>query len=144
MSPDLRIGDAERDAAVAALGEHFAAGRLDAQEYDDRTSAAWAARSAGALTPLFADLPAPHPARPASTEPVPRPDAAARRLRFAIIPVLALLGALAALTHVPWFAVAIVAWVWFARGRHGGWHHGGPWHSGHQWHARPIPSRQES
>ena len=142
MSEDLRIGDAERDAAVAALGEHFAAGRLDAQEYDDRTSAAWAARSAGALAPLFADLPAPHPG-PASTEPVPRSDAAARLPRFAIIPAVALLVVLAALTHVPWFAIAIVAWVWFARGRHG-WHHGGAWHSGHQWHGRPVPSPRKS
>ncbi len=29
MSGELRIGDTEREAAVAALSEHFAAGRLN-------------------------------------------------------------------------------------------------------------------
>jgi hypothetical protein len=80
MSKDLRIGDAERDAAVAALGEHFAAGRIDAQEYEDRSSAAWAARSAGALAPLFEDLPAPHPRGTIERPPSHRvPRHAARR-----------------------------------------------------------------
>ena len=34
--PELRIGDAEREAAVTALGEHYAAGRLTKDEYDER------------------------------------------------------------------------------------------------------------
>jgi hypothetical protein len=41
----LRIGDADRDRAVAALGDHFAAGRLTADEFDDRSSRAWQART---------------------------------------------------------------------------------------------------
>ncbi len=59
--PPLRIGDAEREAAVRELGEHYAAGRLDAAEYEERTTAAYAARTADDLTPLFADLPRQEP-----------------------------------------------------------------------------------
>nr|CAA9331885.1 MAG: hypothetical protein AVDCRST_MAG46-1477 [uncultured Nocardioidaceae bacterium] len=142
MSGDLRIGDAERDAAIAALGEHFAAGRLDAQEFDDRSSAAMSARSAGALVPLFADLPAPHP-RP-TPGPKPGREGAEPRPRIAAIPMIALLVALVVVTPVPWFAVAILAWVWCFRARHPGWHHGGSWHSGHRhdgrWGASPRTS----
>ena len=61
---EIRIGDAEREAAVAALGEHYAAGRLTKEEYDERAEQAWAARASSALTPLFVDLPAPHWNRP--------------------------------------------------------------------------------
>jgi hypothetical protein len=65
----LRIGDAERLAAVTALGDHFAAGRLDQNELDERTATAFAARTFADLEPLFADLPDPHPKRPAYTQP---------------------------------------------------------------------------
>ena len=61
----LRIGDAEREDAAQALGEHFATGRLDRAEYDDRLAAAFAARTEGDLLVLFTDLPLPHPGRPA-------------------------------------------------------------------------------
>jgi hypothetical protein len=56
----VRIGYAEREAAVAALGEHLAAGRLDPDEYSSRVEAATAARSRAELVPLFADLPRPN------------------------------------------------------------------------------------
>lgn len=55
--PPLRIGDTERDTAVTALGEHYAAGRLTKDEYDERTQHAWAARFDQDVQPLFADLP---------------------------------------------------------------------------------------
>jgi TM2 domain-containing membrane protein YozV len=56
-SPKVRVGNAEREAAVRELGEAYAAGRLDAQEYEERTTAAYAARTVEDLAPLFADLP---------------------------------------------------------------------------------------
>ena len=34
--PDLRVSDAERDAVVTELGEHFQQGRLDQAEFDER------------------------------------------------------------------------------------------------------------
>ncbi len=63
--PEIRIGDAERDAAVTALGEHYAAGRLTKDEFDERSARAYAARTRSELWPLFTDLPRPEQARPA-------------------------------------------------------------------------------
>lgn len=56
MTP-MRIGDAERDAAAAALGEHYAVGRLTKDEYDERIDRVWAAKYEGDLSPLLSDLP---------------------------------------------------------------------------------------
>jgi len=33
---DIRVSDAERDQAIAELSEHFQAGRLTQDEFDDR------------------------------------------------------------------------------------------------------------
>ena len=55
----LRIGDAERDAAAADLGEHYAAGRLSLDELHERLDAVLAARTFGQLTRIMADLPGP-------------------------------------------------------------------------------------
>ncbi len=53
----LRIGDTERDRAVAALGDHFAAGRLTNEEFEQRMEQAIKARFNDDLEPLFVDLP---------------------------------------------------------------------------------------
>ena len=71
-SPEMRIGDTEREQALAALGEHMSAGRLTIDEYGDRSARVAAARTHGELLELFTDLPAP---KPGST-PTPRPAAA--------------------------------------------------------------------
>jgi len=55
--PDLRVGDAERDVAVAALGEHFAQGRLTAGELSARLDAALAATTRGEVSRATWDLP---------------------------------------------------------------------------------------
>jgi uncharacterized protein DUF1707/TM2 domain-containing protein len=61
--PDaLRIGTQEREDAVRVLGEHFAAGRLQVDEYEKRVTDALESQTRGDLRPLFADLPAPYPA----------------------------------------------------------------------------------
>jgi len=65
----LRVGELERATACDALAEHFAAGRLDPAELDDRLARAMAARSRDDLRALFADL---GPRRtPAAAEPEP-------------------------------------------------------------------------
>lgn len=56
-----RLSDAERDAAVAMLREHFEAGRLTEGEFSERMGSALQARFPAELTPLFGDLPAPRP-----------------------------------------------------------------------------------
>jgi hypothetical protein len=55
----LRIGDAERDAAAADLGEHYAAGRLSLDELNERLDAVFASKTFGQLTRVMADLPGP-------------------------------------------------------------------------------------
>ncbi|WP_203568041.1 DUF1707 SHOCT-like domain-containing protein [Aestuariimicrobium ganziense] len=52
-----RIGDAERDAAIEALREHHAKGRLTIEEFDERMQTALSAKVASDLQPLFSDLP---------------------------------------------------------------------------------------
>jgi hypothetical protein len=63
--PQMKASDADRDAVVAALSEHFQAGRLTSEELEERTGRALAARTLGQLDELTADLPAPRPAAPA-------------------------------------------------------------------------------
>lgn len=72
-SRDLRIGDTERESAIQVLGEHFSAGRLDVDEYGERSAKITTAKTAGELDDLFADLPAPHPTPPGTTPPQPQP-----------------------------------------------------------------------
>jgi GntR family transcriptional regulator len=52
----LRVSDAERAAVSGRLAEHFAAGRLDQAEFDDRVGRAMSAKTRGDLRGLFADL----------------------------------------------------------------------------------------
>lgn len=52
------IGDAEREAAVEQLREHMVAGRLTAEEFQQRMSKALEARTTDDLISLFTDLPA--------------------------------------------------------------------------------------
>lgn len=53
----MRVSDAERDAAAAELREHFASGRLNQDELDERLAALFAAKTRGDLNALFSDLP---------------------------------------------------------------------------------------
>jgi hypothetical protein len=54
---EVRVGNAERDAAATRLGTHLTAGRLEWDEYDQRLQAAYAAKTRGDLAKLFLDLP---------------------------------------------------------------------------------------
>lgn len=101
--PGLRVSDAERDAVVTELGEHFQQGRLDQAEFEERITTALAARTGGDLAGLLADLP------PTREQPsVPQPVARFPRPLLAV-PLLA--------------AVILIAGI-----AGGGWHHGWvPW-----------------
>jgi len=85
--PDLRVSDAERDRAVSELSEHFQAGRLTSEEFDERSGQALRARTGSDLEVLFADLPQTQsPAMP--PPPVsPGPAAPAVYRRMLIVPV---------------------------------------------------------
>jgi hypothetical protein len=69
-----RASDADRDAVISDLSEHFQAGRLTAAELDERTGRALTARTWGELGELAADLPALRPAAPAATPAAGRPQ----------------------------------------------------------------------
>ena len=52
----LRAADRDRDVVLQVLGEAYADGRLDRQEYDDRAASTSNAKTLGELPPLIADL----------------------------------------------------------------------------------------
>lgn len=53
----LRASDDDRDMVARALERHFAAGRLDLDEFDQRSTAALSAVTLSDLVSLTADLP---------------------------------------------------------------------------------------
>jgi Domain of unknown function (DUF1707) len=55
--PDLRIADADREAAAAFLREHYAQGRLTLGEFNQRLDAVFAATTLRQLSVLTRDLP---------------------------------------------------------------------------------------
>jgi hypothetical protein len=55
--PRIRASDADRDRAAALLREHHAAGRLTAEEFQERMEAALDAKTLGEIDELLADLP---------------------------------------------------------------------------------------
>lgn len=55
-APDIRIGDREREQAVAYVGAALREGRLDLTEYDERVATAYQAKTASELHALTADL----------------------------------------------------------------------------------------
>jgi hypothetical protein len=53
----MKASDADRDAVLSDLSEHFQAGRLTVDEFEDRTGRALASRTWGELKDLMQDLP---------------------------------------------------------------------------------------
>ncbi|HVX45676.1 MAG TPA: DUF1707 domain-containing protein [Mycobacteriales bacterium] len=136
MSEDsLRASDADREKTVARLQQAFAEGRLELAEMDERTAAAYAAKTLGDLAALTRDLPAagsapvppqpqanPAPA-PQSTRPQHNPDVW-RWAQYGLPPVIVISfvvwvasGLTSHWTH-PWWIWIIVAWVCGGIGRH--------------------------
>lgn len=56
VAAPLRASDADRNVVHGVLTEAFADGRLDREEYDERTAATLQARTLGELPPLVVDL----------------------------------------------------------------------------------------
>jgi hypothetical protein len=96
--PRMRIADSDRERAMADLAGHYAEGRLDHEEYDERLDAIWTARTRSDLAVLFSDLPRPRAATPPARA-VPR--GRGRRSGFPLLPAVAVLVVLSALLHAP-------------------------------------------
>lgn len=57
MQNDVRVSDADREAVAARLREHYAAGRLSLDEFQDRLDAVYKAQVAGELNMVTDGLP---------------------------------------------------------------------------------------
>jgi hypothetical protein len=129
----LRISDAEREQAAAALAEHYVQGRLTAEEHSERLDQIWAARTRAEVAPVFRDLPgrfAPPPfPQPASQpsqplgQPLPpgltRYAGPARRkpMPAPLVVLLVILVVFTVLTHLPIIVVGLLVW-WFLASHH--------------------------
>jgi Domain of unknown function (DUF1707) len=118
---NIRVSDAERNAVAEQLGAHYADGRLDQAEFDERINRAMAAKTRGDLAGLFDDLPDPGPAgAPGTAGPGGPAIPYARRRRGGIFRPLILLAIVIVLVSaswhamtfsffaIPWFPIAII------------------------------------
>jgi Domain of unknown function (DUF1707) len=90
---DLRVSDADRDQAVSELSEHYQAGRLTADELEERSGLALRARTGNDLAALLADLPPrQHYTAPAAAGSGQAPPPAPRFMPVAGVAIAALIG----------------------------------------------------
>jgi len=97
----LRVSDAERQTVTDRLSEHFAAGRLDQAEFDDRVGRAMNAKTRADLSGLFSDL-------PETGAPAVADHARGRRRRHPVLLFVLLVLLIAATAH------AVLPWLWIA------------------------------
>ncbi|MGN0064894.1 MAG: DUF1707 domain-containing protein [Nocardioides sp.] len=127
-----RIGDAERERAMEELARHYAEGRLDHDEYDERLDAVGTARTAPDLAILFEDLPRPvNPMLTAQGRAAANPVSYRRRRRRFLLPLLLVVLVGAVIAQEPWLLlVAVAVALWWPRrvptgpARHPQRHHG--------------------
>jgi Domain of unknown function (DUF1707) len=113
----MRVSDADRDQAIAELSEHYQAGRLTTEEFEDRSGRALQARTTADLADLFTDLPrrqAPTTTGPTATSTAPANSTRAWPARVPVAPVtiLAIVAVLALLSghlfHIAWVPVVAI------------------------------------
>jgi uncharacterized protein DUF1707 len=103
----MRVSDAERQEVADRLAEHYASGRLDQAEFDDRVGRAMSAKTRADLGGLFADLP--ETGAPVGPE---LPRSRRRRGRHPIMLLALVIALIVVGTHVvTWF---FVPWLWIA------------------------------
>jgi hypothetical protein len=116
MNDHIRVSDADRERVADRLRDHFAEGRLSADELDERIAATLSAKTFAELRRVTKDLPDPSPAAgtaaagPGRGYPPPwarRGGFAIRRRRPRILPLLLLLLILAlVIPGAGWLLVA--------------------------------------
>jgi hypothetical protein len=116
---DLRVSDADRQAVADQLSKHFADGRLDQAEFDERLSQAMNAKTYRDLDGLLTDLPATEtgggPGLPPAGGPVIGRGTGSVQQRRIVRPLVFIALAIIALSiashAVAW---AFGGWVWIA------------------------------
>jgi Domain of unknown function (DUF1707) len=114
-APEPRIGDAERDVAIKALGEHYAAGRLTKEEYDERADVALRARFDSDLRHLFLDLPRTGPGMPSRGSYQPGVRRGPSWRHSPLVPLLTVAVVVIAVANGPWWLLLILGWLWWCR-----------------------------
>jgi hypothetical protein len=108
MYENIRVSDADRERVAERLREHYAAGRLSADELDERLSTTLSAKTFGDLRAVLADLPEPGPIGPEgwpvqgmpAPQPSPaRPPVYAYRRGPRVMPILLVALAAVLLLH---------------------------------------------
>lgn len=122
MNDQLRISDADRETAARELGEHFAMGRITADEHSERLEQIWAAKTAADLRPVFRDLPrqqaaqAPRAPRPAVTQtPRQREWPAMPPVPFLFKLLVGIVVLAFAVTHMWWVLIAVLVYLFVVR-----------------------------
>ncbi|HEY1821412.1 MAG TPA: DUF1707 domain-containing protein [Trebonia sp.] len=103
----IRVSDAERNSVAELLGQHYADGRLDQAEFDERIGRTMAAKTRGDLSGLFDDLPESGPSGAGPAGPGGLDDHAVPyrgRRRGGIVRPLLLLALLFLCANVVWHA----------------------------------------
>lgn len=122
MDDGIRASDADRERVAAALREEMAIGRLTMEEFEDRLSRTYAAKTWAQLRELIVDLPVDiafdgevkKPVPPAGPAPLPVGAPPARRFPrfspFLLIPLIALGIAVAHGAFGALIPMAIIVW----------------------------------
>jgi hypothetical protein len=115
----MRVSDAERQVVADRLAEHFAEGRLDQAEFDERAGRAMSAKTRADLAGLLDDLP--DAGAPAVREGPGRPRRRPRSFLGMVLLVVIIVAAVHAAVHavVPllWVGVLAAVLIIVARGR---------------------------
>ena len=103
----IRVSDADRNSVAELLGQHYADGRLDQGEFDERISRTMAAKTRGDLAGLFDDLPetGPSGAGPVGSDPVEPVRYRGPRRRGGVVRTLLLLLLVFIGVNLAWHAV---------------------------------------
>ncbi len=111
---DLRVSDAERHEVADRLSKHFAEGRLDQEEFNERMEQAMSAKTRSDLGGLFYDLPA---TDDTDHLPVrrPRPGGPLVQRLLLVILLVVIVSTIAhtvvSLYH-PWLLIGVLAALW--------------------------------
>jgi hypothetical protein len=136
--PRIRASDADRDRVASLLREHHAAGRLTAEEFNERMDRALEAKTLGELDELMTDLPAIDlyqlpdaslrrgPTRPGQSL-LPADPGHGSPARFtpgtvamgawavvtsAMVAIWAVAAVVGSGTWFPWWALIALPWIW--------------------------------